>query len=526
MARPTGLGLAALAHLVGLSAGCAMIPPNSFLDPTAVGRWPLDLTDFSERGIRRTLTPREGAGLWASASEPTPEDLLPEYTEYRLGPLDQVSISIEDFLASGAVFNVGREVSATGYIRLPQLGSIRVVGMTEQELEREIGDRVRELQILPNPLVQVFIGVKRDQFFAVLGGVRQSGPVGLNQPDLRLLEALALVGDVTPDVKKIYVIRRTDDELPDDGSPTPRPPAEDDLVIPPPDVQDEGAFQSTLFVGAGPSAQEASPAATRPAEDRDAFEQILAPASSSVSQSQPAAAPEDLSPAGSRPFQPLVYDPSTGEMREAAPPRDAGIRTPSSDLPFEGLEEGFDWEDVPDYELSQRVIEIDVPALKSGDPRFNIVIRNKDVINVPIDTGVFYLMGQVNRPGVYGFGGREVTVKQAIATAGNFAALAWPTRAEIIRREAGTDKQFMIPVNLDRIFAGLEDDILLKDADIVNVGTDIVAPFLFVIRNSFRFTYGFGFVYDRNFADQDSIGGKPNPEVLELQRRQSLGLPF
>jgi polysaccharide biosynthesis/export protein len=32
------------------------------------------------------------------------------------------------------------------------------------------------------------------------------------------------------------------------------------------------------------------------------------------------------------------------------------------------------------------------------------------------------------------------------------------------------------------------------------VGTNALAPFLAAIRGSFRFTYGFGFLYDRNFA--------------------------
>lgn len=186
----------------------------------------------------------------------------------------------------------------------------------------------------------------------------------------------------------------------------------------------------------------------------------------------------------------------------------------------------FDWEDVPEYELTQRVIEINIDALRSGDPRQNIVIRDRDTIHIPQDTGVFYLMGEVNRPGVFGFGGREITVKQAIATAGNLSQLAWPSRCEIVRREKGTDKQITIPINLDRIFAGLEADVLLRDGDILNVGTDILAPFLFVVRNSFRFTYGFGFVYDRNFADQDAIGGRQNPEVREDIRRAQRGLPF
>jgi protein involved in polysaccharide export with SLBB domain len=186
----------------------------------------------------------------------------------------------------------------------------------------------------------------------------------------------------------------------------------------------------------------------------------------------------------------------------------------------------FKWEDVPDYELQQRVIRIDVAALKAGDPRYNIVIRDGDVIIVPIDTGVFYLMGEINRPGVYAFGGREVTIQRAVSLGGGFTPLAWPQRCEIIRREPGTDRQLTIPVNVDAVFAGLAPDVLLRDDDIVNVGTHFVSPFLFVIRNSFRFTYGFGFVYDRNFADIDSFGSKANPAEIRRAERQARGLPF
>ena len=76
------------------------------------------------------------------------------------------------------------------------------------------------------------------------------------------------------------------------------------------------------------------------------------------------------------------------------------------------------------------------------------------------------------------------------------------------------------------IFGGLDADFILKDDDVVNVGSNFVAPFLYVARNSFRFTYGFGFVYDRNFADQDAYSARANPESVEQARRQSRGLPF
>ena len=242
---------------------------------------------------------------------------------------------------------------------------------------------------------------------------------------------------------------------------------------------------------------------------------------------QDAGATQEADQPAEPPFPLIIFDPETGEVLEVEPEtRQPEARIAEETPDEETLDEPFDWEDIEEYEFEQRVIAIDVTELKNGNPRFNIVVRNRDVINVPIDTGVFYIMGEVLRPGVYAFGGRDITIKQALAISGGFSAMAWPQRCEVIRREPGTDKQLTMTVDLDAIFAGLEDDFYLRDDDIVNVGTHIAAPFLFVIRNSFRFTYGFGFVYDRNFADQYSYGGRMNPESLERQRKQQLGLPF
>ena len=230
------------------------------------------------------------------------------------------------------------------------------------------------------------------------------------------------------------------------------------------------------------------------------------------------------------PFEPLViFDPQTGALLPAQPEArqaSAPTATPPQTPEPENLEAPFEWEKVEGLALAQRVIAIDLTELRAGNPRYNVVVRDRDIINIPADTGVFYLLGEINRPGVYSFGGRDVTVKQALAIAGGFSALAWPQHCELIRREPGTDKQITRSVNLDWIFAGLEDDFFLRDDDILNVGTHLVAPFLYVIRNSFRFTYGFGFVYDRNFADIDAYSSKINPETLAQQRKAQRGLPF
>jgi protein involved in polysaccharide export with SLBB domain len=125
--------------------------------------------------------------------------------------------------------------------------------------------------------------------------------------------------------------------------------------------------------------------------------------------------------------------------------------------------------------------------------------------------GEYYVMGQVARPGAFSITGREITLKAAVAAAGNLAPLGWPDRCTIYRRYG--DREEMHQVDLDKIFAGTQQDLMLKNNDLIVVGTHPAAPFLAVLRNAFRMTYGFGFVYDRNFADIDSYGSKLNPSL-------------
>lgn len=146
-----------------------------------------------------------------------------------------------------------------------------------------------------------------------------------------------------------------------------------------------------------------------------------------------------------------------------------------------------------------RVIRIPINALKEGNPKYNIVIRPGDVIHVPnIIPGEFYMYGHVGRPGVYSLTGRRVTLKQALAAAGGLDAVAIPRKCDLVRR-IGPNQEVIVMVDLMRIFDGEQPDIFLKPNDFINVGTDAVAPFLAVTRNAYRASYGWGFVYDRNY---------------------------
>ncbi len=158
-----------------------------------------------------------------------------------------------------------------------------------------------------------------------------------------------------------------------------------------------------------------------------------------------------------------------------------------------------------------RLIRIPADRLLAGDTRYNIVIKPGDTIHVPVDIiGEFCIMGNVNRTGYIPITGRPMTLKMAIAAAGGLGPLAWPRRCEVVRR-IGRKKEEIVMVDLDKITSGEQPDFFIKPNDLINVGTHPTSRWRAILRNAFRATYGFGFVYDRNFADRDFYTSRPVP---------------
>jgi len=158
-----------------------------------------------------------------------------------------------------------------------------------------------------------------------------------------------------------------------------------------------------------------------------------------------------------------------------------------------------------------RLIRIPADRLLAGDTRYNIVIKPGDTIHVPVDIiGEFCIMGNVNRTGYIPITGRPMTLKMAIAAAGGLGPLAWPKRCEVVRR-IGRKKEEIVMVDLDKITSGEQPDFFIKPNDLINVGTHPTSRWRAILRNAFRATYGFGFVYDRNFADRDFYTSRPIP---------------
>jgi hypothetical protein len=194
---------------------------------------------------------------------------------------------------------------------------------------------------------------------------------------------------------------------------------------------------------------------------------------------------------------PAAGKPSPGPAEGVSKPAEPLAETPAG------------WDQIGMGGMQRRIIRIPADKLVGGEPRYNIVIWPGDNINVPVDIiGEFCIMGNVNNQGFINITGRPMTLKMAIAAAGGLGPLAWPKRCEVVRR-ISKKREEIVMVDLDKIAMGEQPDFFIKPNDLINVGTHPTARWRAVLRNAFRATYGFGFIYDRNFADRDFGTARP-----------------
>jgi polysaccharide export outer membrane protein len=476
--------------------------------------------------------------LYPNATFPKGADLEYTDTDYVLGPSDVVNISILDLFYEGVETPLQRTISETGYISLPLVPyRMRAEGLTAQDLQNAIIEAYRT-DVLKEPVVSVTIVARRQAVFSMVGAVDLPGRYPIMRRDTRLLDALAMAqGVVQTNIDYIYVIRQsppvrvasepsgtvpdpsraplTPGELPPLPPEAPAEPSGEALpqvpqptppqAVPPAPETEPGEIDlekalRELGTLEGPQPGGAATQPVQPAEMTPHLTELA-----ELVGGQSGQIPPDQVPSLSKGSSPRFVYTAEGFVRvdqQAGEPSSQ----PQAALPFgaegaaaEDLEDPFGWRKVDKAGLS-RVIAIDYSALQAGDPLQNIVVRENDIVQVPVHNfGEFYVMGEVLRPGVYSLTARQLTVKQAIAAAGNLGPLAWPKNAVLYRR-IGSGQEEVVPLDVEAIFNSQEPDVFLKANDIIAVGSDIRTTFFAVMRNAFRLTYGFGFIYDRNFG--------------------------
>jgi protein involved in polysaccharide export with SLBB domain len=458
--------------------------------------------------------------LAPNATMPTPQDLVPTDEDYVIGPSDYVRVRILDLFNVGQEAVVERQVEQSGYIDLPQIrDQIRAAGLTGPQLTEAIRQAYMP-DILRDPTVSVNVLTRNQSLFYMLGAVGRPGMHQIPRRDYTLLEALATAGDVTQaTIDWVYIIRpkkgleiladqpqarrrETPPPAPGPGdAPRTRPNG------PPAPDRDNGQEKDPLLEELEPFVPgQVGRQGRRGSHSRLHLSQVGS--SRTAPATPPATGPaggedgaKDLEDATEQ-YQWIYSGGQWIRVRRSATETRTRPALPPPTETERDPEDPFGWMS-QDMGNIERVIAIDLDKLKSGDPRMNVIVRDNDIIHVPpLEVGEFYVMGEVARPGVYSLTGRRITAKMAVAAAGNLGALAWPNNSVLIRR-VGRDQEQVIPLPLQDIFAGREPDVFLKPDDVIAVGTHWSAPFLAVWRNAFRMTYGFGFIYDRNYSERE-----------------------
>jgi polysaccharide export outer membrane protein len=123
---------------------------------------------------------------------------------------------------------------------------------------------------------------------------------------------------------------------------------------------------------------------------------------------------------------------------------------------------------------------IDLRRLVSGEePQLNILVHNGDVIYVPF-AGTAYVLGGVRKPGNVAVK-ENLTVSQAVTQAGGVDPVLGTNSITIMRFD-DQGKAISIKTNLSRILDRKDEDIPIKNNDVVVVKESAIKKTLWVIR--------------------------------------------
>ncbi len=507
-------------------SGCntGVNPTMGWIDPSEIGRYQKD-------PLIRPILDRLTSGIdepqvsYSQATDPKPEDLVVIPHDYAIGKGDLLAVSITDLVGPQVETLKQMRVSETGKISLPLIGQIQAEGLTEAQLEVAVQQAYADANLIQKAQVSVTVIEARNRTFSISEAVNAPGQYAIINSDFRLLDALVLARGVTnPTTEYIYVVRKlkSDEQQPAGATTMPAAapasaPSNDMLA---PKSEAPQANKPIYLQTTGDAAAPAAPATTTPAEDQGRFiiidgKPVLVQGNKPATSQTPAATDTNAAPttpAAAAPTTPApanaanananvnVTTPATFPKATPVPPP-APVATASNNMaPAASTAPGqFEFNELQEP-TDVRVIKIPYQALEQGEFKYNIVIRAQDMIIVPQPViGEYYMGGHVLRTGVYSLTGRNISLKQAVIAAGMLDQVAIPEQTSLVRRIGG-DKEVYCRIDLAAIFAGEQPDIFLKPDDQVMVGTNALAPFVAAIRGAFRITYGFGFLYDRNFA--------------------------
>ena len=182
-------------------AGCATVTENK--SDSSVSQSPgIAIFQHSNSAVSFTSPPGESgdvqklADLWLKRSQETGNSDLP----IGVGDVVEISVPAIEELRSRMV-----RIAGDGTIALPFIGKMDAAGLTEEDLQQKLVERLQ--QYMYSPRVIVFVKEYRSRQVAVLGAVPKPGLYSMTNGADTLLDVLSQAGGIAPGADpKLYLI--------------------------------------------------------------------------------------------------------------------------------------------------------------------------------------------------------------------------------------------------------------------------------------------------------------------------------
>lgn len=168
----------------------------------------------------------------APAEARLPEAAVPSSPEYEIGPGDVLAVRVSGVRE----FDQAIRVSNSGRIRIPYVGIVFAAGMTTMALEQEIATKIRDHELVKEPLVRVQVSQHRARPVNIVGEVTTPGQFMLTS-EMYLLDLITRAGGLVasadgtgllyrrapqkPGVSAKLIVEEPTDEEPADETPVP-----------------------------------------------------------------------------------------------------------------------------------------------------------------------------------------------------------------------------------------------------------------------------------------------------------------
>ncbi len=401
-------------------AGCGSSDPMHVNRPSTFDRGSADDGSAAE-----TVQPDdpELARLWSDrASQISSND------DYPIGPGDVLTISAPqvDDLQDRKV-----RVTTGGMIELPLVGSVQAGGLTEEQLEATLDQKLNGFMY--NPQVSVFVNEYHNREVAVIGAVNRPGLVILSSPNETILDALTQAGGLAST-------------------------AADEIILIP-EQSGAGLNMARQVSMVAYNANSAGSGAPLPAADAAAGANPDAAAGAPPGQIMPHHAGRQI-PGGNAALN-AHAERVRAEQHAALEP---DIATNALRLLPRGV-----------HPLT---IKMKSTSLTGAGKYINMPLKPGDVIVVP-GGGNVMVVGWVQTPGYFQVGS-GLTVLGAIGAAGGPMYAADTTDITLIRTNKDGSKK-TVGINLARVTKGEDPDLPVKANDVIDVpySNARIGPYIF-----------------------------------------------